>query len=80
MKPRYVIVDEVEREKFEKRWHMPYGYADARIYMNPVNAVNALNDIVELEKRHVHIMGSPVSSDLIVEKISKEGRELYYRI
>ena len=71
MKPRYAIVNEYMRDKFEKEWQLPYGYGSCFVSINPQEAIDKLNEYVRIHAD---------SSVLIVEKISDEGRELYYRI
>lgn len=71
MKPRYVVVCPSERDKFEKEWQMPYGYILSFPTFNPHEAISLLYELVDK------------TGDVdkwIVEKISDEGRELYYRI
>ncbi len=73
MKPRYAIINQYDRDKFEKEWQLPYGYASVPIFMKSQRAKDALDGIAK-------IRGNGNMSELIVEKISDEGRELYYRI
>ncbi len=74
MKPRYVVIDEFERDKFEKEWQMPYGY-----FNESFNPTFDPKEAVEYLKRLVNV-GNVNPTTTIVEKISDEGRELYYRI
>ncbi len=75
MIPRYAVVNQYDREVFENEWQLPYGYAaeGSFIYTNPKEAIRMLHLICE---------GDPVirPDEWIVEKISEEGRELYYRM
>ena len=71
MKPKYAIVNEFERDTFEKEWQMPYGYGKCFVSTNPKEAINQLHKYADLHGD---------TSTFIVEKISEEGRELYYRI
>jgi hypothetical protein len=71
MKPRYAIVNEYERDNFEKEWQMPYGYGKCFVSTDPQAAVKQL-------EKYAAIHGDITT--FIVEKISDEGRELYYRI
>ena len=73
MKPRYVIVNDLERTEFEKRWQMPYGYGKCLIFTDSRDAINVLED---------HAANNPQidTSEYIIEKITSEGREFYYRI
>lgn len=75
MKPRYVVIDEYERDNFEKEYQMPFGYGNCVVFMDPQAAINTLEHICNI--REAEGVGY---TTLIVEKISDEGRELYYRI
>lgn len=69
MKPRYVIVDEYERAKFEKEWQMPYGYSHCFISTDPREAIQYLENHYSEDETSV-----------IIEKISEGGYiELFYR-
>lgn len=75
MNTLYAVVNEYERDKFEKEWQLPYGYKDCFITTDPREAIEMLKEICE---------GENEASEMIVEKISTEwpdfGRELYFRI
>ena len=69
MKPRYVIIDEYERAKFEKEWQMPYGYSHCFISSDPKLAIQWLETHYEDNE-----------TTIIIEKISEGGYiELFYR-
>ena len=74
MIPRYAVVNQYERDEFEKEWQLPYGYGgeDFFVCTNPRMAIKMLH--VKCENLIVR------SDEWIVEKISEEGRELYYRM
>lgn len=74
MKPRYVVINEFERDEFEKEWQLSYGYGRGITLptFNPERACEQLRILVNSYSAN--------SEQLIVEKISDEGRELYYRI
>lgn len=74
MKPRYVVIDEYKRDQFEKEWQLPFGYGRGITLptFDPQQAIQQLKTLVEA--------GMVDSTVVIVEKISDEGRELYYRI
>lgn len=74
MKPIYVVIDEYQRDKFEKEWQLPFGYGRGltKPTFNPKEAITQLHTLVDS-------VGLD-STTLIVEKVSEEGRELYYRI
>jgi hypothetical protein len=40
MKPRYIIVDKVERDWFEMKWQLPYGYGNCHVFNNKEDAIN----------------------------------------
>ena len=67
MEPRYAIIDEYERAKFEKEWQMPYGYSHCFITTEPQEAIQWLEN---------HLGGETI----IIEKISEGGYiEFFYR-
>ncbi len=73
MKPKYAVIDEYKRDRFEKEWQLPYGYSKCFITHNPQIAINHLNKLAD---KH----GEKFVSTFIVERVSEEGREIYYRI
>ena len=69
MEPRYVIIDEYERQKFEKEWQMPYGYSHCFITTEPQEAIHRLEKDSDYD-----------SETVIIEKISEGGYiEFFYR-
>ena len=72
MKPRYTVVNLFERDNFEKEWQLPFGYGNNIISFDPQEPIDLLHRLVEQYNKD--------PNDFIVEKITKEGRELYYRI
>ncbi len=74
MKPRYAVINQNERDKFEKKWQLPYGYKDCFITTKPQEAIDMLEEMA----------GIADASELIIEKIEFDGqnvvREFYYRI
>ena len=69
MEPRYAIIDEYERAKFEKEWQMPYGYSHCFITTDPKEAIQRI-------ERDSDYDGETV----IIEKISEGGYiEFFYR-
>lgn len=64
MKDRYVIVNEEERDEFEKENEMPYGYYSCEIFYDFYEAVD-----------HFHLN---YGEGWIVEKFDSEGREKVY--
>jgi len=73
MKPRYAIINDYERTKFEKEWQMPYGYG--RSPMLSMDAEEAKEYLIAMSDNPAIDI-----NDFIVEKISEEGREIYFRI
>lgn len=69
MKPRYVIVNEAERNQFEKEWQMPYGYAQCPIFLDPEEAISFYMRNYTDHERLV----------FIVERIDEEGREFFFK-
>lgn len=66
MRPRYVVINEIDRNEFEKKWEIPFGYGECDIHITFEDAID------ELEAYYG-------SSEWIVEKISENGRETIYR-
>lgn len=66
MKPRYVVINEQDREAFEKRWQIPYGYGESDVFTDFEDAVDELESYFN-------------SKEFIVEKIDTNGREVVYR-
>ncbi len=69
--PNYVIVDVVKRDAFEKKWHMSAGYLYCPVTTNIASAIQKLH---EMSEQGVD------TKNLIVEKVSVDGRETVYRI
>jgi hypothetical protein len=72
MKPRYVVINQNERDSFEKEWQLPYGYGFCPIYYDPQEAIEMLEVFVQSNLAD--------ENDWIVEEITEEGRVLYYRM
>ncbi len=72
MKPRYAVIDQNERDNFEKEWQMPFGYNQCFVSFDPKEAVREIHYLVDQRAYD--------PDDMIVEKIDEDGRELYYRI
>ena len=73
MRPRYAIIDEYERAKFEKEWQMPYGYSHCFITTEPQEAIQWLENHYRPFKRQD-------CETVIIEKISEGGYiEFFYR-
>jgi len=72
MIPRYAIVDEFEREEFEKRWQIPYGYGECYITADPDDAIRVYEEIVET-------VGEEEANSFIIEEIYEGGKTLFYR-
>lgn len=69
MQPRYAIIDEYERQKFEKEWQMPYGYSHCFITTEPQEAIQWFEENYDSSEETI-----------IIEKISEGGYiEFFYR-
>ena len=65
MKPRFVVLHEMERDDFEKENHLPYGYGSVDIY----------DDIEEaIEEAEFFGLG------YVVEEVSEDGRQIVHRV
>jgi hypothetical protein len=68
MKPRFAVVDKLMRDKFEKKWQMPYGYGNCFVSTDPEEAIRYYEErIPEYE------------TTFVVEKFDVDGREVIYR-
>lgn len=67
MKPRYVVINEVERNEFENKWQVPYGYGEFDIHIEIEDAID------EIEEFYYG------SNEWVIEKITDEGRQIVYR-
>ena len=65
MKPRYVVLNEMERDDFEKEHQLPYGYGMLDIYWDVEEAI---------EEAEFCGVG------YIVEEVSEDGRQAIYRV
>jgi hypothetical protein len=52
MGPRYIIVDKAERDEFEMKWQLPYGYNGCRIFNDEVKAIEFYKD--NIQKYHIY--------------------------
>ena len=68
MKERFAVVNEMERDEFEKEWQMPYGYAATYVTMDMEDAMNWLE--TEIPQDEI---------GWVVEEVSREGRSVVYR-
>jgi hypothetical protein len=71
MAPKYVLINEVARDRYEKKWQIPFGYGLCPTTTNSITAVQWLKQMNEL---------GVDTSQLIIEKVSVDGRETFYRI
>jgi hypothetical protein len=65
---RYAVVNQIERDDFEKEWQMPYGYASCYITLDMEDAMNYME-----QECPVNEIG------WVVEEVSSEGRSVVYR-
>lgn len=68
MKHRFVVIDQLARDQFEKEWQMPYGYGNCFVSIDVEEAIQYFEEnIPEYE------------TTFVVEKIDDEGREVIYK-
>ncbi len=51
----YVLINNEERNEFEKRFQLPYGCFNTTIYKDISDAVNLLKNMSDFEKRKYYI-------------------------
>lgn len=68
MKPRFAVVNEMERDDFEREWHMSFGYAACYVSMDLEDAMDWMET-----KCPVDEIG------WIVEEVTSEGRKVVYK-
>jgi len=56
MKPRYAVVNERERDEFEKEWQMPYGYANCAVFDDYEEAERFYEKVKMVEKHKPYIL------------------------
>lgn len=74
MVPRYAIVDVKEREEFEKRWHLPYGYFNCFVTTNFDEALERFRNR-DFQRCYLNIG----DENFVIEKVDENGREVVYR-
>jgi len=68
MIPRFVVIDELARAKFEKKWHIAFGYGSCFVSDDIEEAIKYLDErIYDYE------------TTFIVEKIDDNGKEMVYK-
>jgi hypothetical protein len=67
MKPRYAIINELERDQFEKEYQIPYGYGNVDVFFD-------LEEALEEAENYTGDFG------FVVEEISDGGRQVVIRI
>lgn len=67
MVPRYVIINERERDEFEKEWQLPFGYDGCFITFEFADAIDQI-------KRFAYDY-----SGCSIERIDEHGREIVYK-
>lgn len=68
MIPRFVVIDELEREEFEKEWHIVYGYGNCFVSNDIEEAIIYMEEkVYEYE------------TTFIIEKVDDTGKETVYR-
>lgn len=86
MKTRYAVVNQKEKEKFEKKWEMPYGYNNCpKICFNQNEAIGWINrNLGSIEKKNYVVERHNCGKIDIVwkimpgHKIAGEEEEEYY--
>ena len=67
MIPRYAIIDVEERDDFEKKTHLPYGYSNCFITHNLNYAIDRF-----MKYKYEYYKGHSI------ERIDEHGREVVY--
>jgi hypothetical protein len=49
MKPRFVLIDEEEKQQFEVKWQLPYGFSTCAITTDEIQAHDWLGLVKELD-------------------------------
>jgi len=65
MKPRYAVLNEMERDDFEKKYHLSYGYGFLDIFEDVEEAIEEADW---------------AGNGYIVEEVSEDGRQAVYRV
>lgn len=65
MKPRYAVLNEMERDDFEKNYHLSYGYGCLDIFEDVEEAIEEADW---------------AGIGYIVEEVSEDGRQAVYRV
>lgn len=68
MKPRFAVLNEIERDDFEKEWQMPYGYAATFVTMDMEDAMNYLE--TEIPSTEI---------GWVIEEVNNGERSVVYR-
>ena len=66
MKPRYVVINEMDRDDFEQKYALSYGYGDCEVHMDVMDAIEELEEYYD-------------TNEWVVEEISNGGRQIVYR-
>lgn len=51
----YILVNNTERELFEKAYQLPYGCSNTSIYTDPKEAIKLLNNMFKSAKQHFQV-------------------------
>lgn len=69
MKARYAVIDEEERNWFEKEFQLPFGYSNCFVSLDLEEAIERMR-IYKKNSSNVR---------WVVEKIDEDGKEIVYR-
>jgi len=68
MEPVYAIINEKERDNFEKKWFIPYGYFNCELFTNLDEAIEVYEMVYTKMDRENHV----------IEKVVYGEREVIY--
>jgi hypothetical protein len=68
MKPVFAIIDEKERNDFEKEWGIAYGYVECDLFHDFDDAVIDFEESIDESE-----------NSWVIERVDEEGREIVYR-
>jgi hypothetical protein len=78
----YAIVHERSRTEFEKKWHVPFGYADCELFNNFEQAYKFLTDQIDINSKIIreYIIEQITNgkSDIVYPEITENGKRIYY--
>lgn len=77
MKPIYAVLNKNERDEFEKKYQVPFGYSKARVFFDLSDAIGNFKEQIGFLKT----LGTNRSlyEDLIIEKVTELKKEIVYK-